>query len=522
MTPARAGSGRVPARADVARSAFARALPAFLADTPAHAAGPSRPVQEAPPARARLWGNSHFRQAACIAFVFLLVTLASIVCGQKVIEAVLVSHVKEQVNAEISNQSVGGGLNSANRLSLLLEHQAMRIGRRERATLVLDAAGKVQYGTPATLAAALCPDALPCSGWRRAHVSSPDGRSEWLGRGITLQDGGLLLIAYDVLPMMDRMYPVPLTAGVSIFAVLLISLGTGLYFSMYGVRRIDRIRVAMQTYARNNPDTRIPVNQRGQDEFDLLGKDINNALARINQLMEEVRNATNHIAHELRTPLTRLQHRLSTASENTTDAAALHEIALAEEEAAQIQRLFSAVMRISEIESGRCAHDFSAIDVAALLRDLVDYYQWQADERHIELRVDHAPDCAINGDRALLLQALVNLMDNAFKYAPAGATLTLVARRRNGACELGVGDEGPGIDPAMRLQVVQRFRRLVRDRNVPGHGLGLSLVQAVAQLHEGELLLLDHHEPAAAAATEAVRPRGLLAVLRLPPADLRT
>ncbi len=71
----------------------------------------------------------------------------------------------------------------------------------------------------------------------------------------------------------------------------------------------------------------------------------------------------------------------------------------------------------------------------------------------------------------------------------------------------------------MRLQVVQRFRRLMRDRNVPGHGLGLSLVQAVAQLHEGELLLLDHHEPAASAASDPVQPRGLLAVLRLPAAD---
>jgi len=487
----------------------------------------------APP---RLWGNSHFRQAACIAVVFLLVTLASIVCGQKVIEAVLVNHVKDQVNAEISNESLAGAFGSASQLAGLLEHEPTRLARRERATLVLDAKGTVRYGTPATLAAALCPDGLPCTGWRRAHVDGVDGKGDWLGRGIALQDGGMLLIAYDVQPMMDRMYPVTLSAGVSIFAVLLVSLGTGLYFSMYGVRRIDRIRLAMQTYARNNPDARVHVNPRRQDEFDLLGKDINHALGRINHLMEEVRNATNHIAHELRTPLTRLQHRLSAAGESTTDATALREIALAEQEAAHIQRLFSAIMRISEIESGRCAHDFSAIDVDALLQDLVDYYQWQADERHIELRVEREPQCLIRGDRALLLQALVNLMDNAFKYAPAGGTLTLLARRRDGACELGIGDEGPGIDAAMRAQVVQRFRRLARDRHVPGHGLGLSLVQAIARLHGGDLLLLDHHASAEAGTAEAgamkpgttepdnkepgtapaTRPPGLLALLRLP------
>lgn len=491
-----------------------RALPAFVRE-PANAADDTtRPALRS----AGLWVNTHFRQGASIAFAFLLVALGSIVCGQRLIEAVLVAHVKEMVNLEMPSRAELKSLDSAQRLTQHLAEQEVRPARRERAIIVRDGDGKVLYGSQATLVDRLCPDAGACHGWLRVHVSNEDNDAEWLGRSVELNDGGLLLIAYDILPMLDRMYPVPLTAGVGIFVVLLMSVGTGLYFSLHGIRRIDRIRTAMHAYSRGNTTTRIELNSRSTDEFDQLAMDINAALSRINRLMDEVRHTTNHIAHELRTPLTRLQHRLSSAIESTQDENALHEIALAQEEAERIQQIFRAVMRISEIECGRCTIDVEPIDLDGLIDDLVSYYQWKADELGVDIVVSVQPGIRLQGDRALLMQALANLIDNALKYAPRGRVLTVMARTHGGAVELGVADEGPGIAPDARAPVTKRFHRLPRDRNVPGHGLGLPFVLAVAELHRGSLVLddnpfLDRHR--LHGAPNAAEPRGLLACIRI-------
>ncbi|MGE8590584.1 MAG: sensor histidine kinase, partial [Alcaligenes sp.] len=160
-------------------------------------------------------------------------------------------------------------------------------------------------------------------------------------------------------------------------------------------------------------------------------------------------------------------------------------------------------------------HEPAELDIRVLLADLHDYYDVLAEQRGLVLQTRIEDDLPLMGDRALLFQALVNLADNAIKYAPSGTVVTLLARRRGAWIELGAADEGPGIDADQRGQAVQRFRRLTRDRTISGHGLGLALVHAVAALHGGSLVLadndLDAHDQEARASS-----RGLLAVLRLP------
>ena len=173
------------------------------------------------------------------------------------------------------------------------------------------------------------------------------------------------------------------------------------------------------------------------------------------------------------------------------------------------------VMRISEIETGRCHHEPVDLDARALLADLHDYYDVLADQRGVVLQIRVEDDLPLMGDRALLFQALVNLIDNAIKYAPPGSAITLLARRRGPWIELGTADQGPGIDADQRSQAVQRFRRLTRDRTISGHGLGLALVHAVAALHGGSLALADN-DPGPPQGAASGTPRGLLAILRLP------
>lgn len=458
--------------------------------------------------------TSYFRQAASFAYVFLLVTLGSIMWGQHLIEQVLASHVKDMVAAELRAHQAVGQQNSTRELARALGERASASPRRERAAAIQDGSGELLYGPAELLSPALCASVpQPCQGWLRARLAGPDGVHEWLGHAYSLPDGGRYVVAYDVLPMLDRIYPIPLAAGLSVFLVLLVALWIGLYFSLSAVRRIDRIRQAMARFARGETSTRVPL--AGQhDEFDQLAHDINSALARIERLMDEVRNATNHIAHELRTPLTRLQQRLSNIAEAASgDRAVALELALAEEETQRIQSLFRSVMRISEVETGRCLHETAPIDVQSLLADLLDYYGVLAEQRGLAVNLSLEPVPTLVGDRALIFQALLNLVDNAIKYTPSGRTVTLVARANGDQIELGVADEGSGIDAELRHQAVQRFRRLTRDSSIAGHGLGLALVEAVAGLHGGRLHLSDNDLPRHGRASSA---RGLLALLQLP------
>lgn len=437
----------------------------------------------------RLLRTSYFRQAACFAYLFLLVTLGSIVAGQYFTEKILVNHVKEMISSDV----VLGYQDSSETLVKALELREMAAPRRERAAVVIDANETVLYAPPEVNTTKLCPTQTPhCQGWFRTEENSPEGSREWLGYSHFLEDGSQYLIAYDILPMLDRVYLIALAAGIGIFLVLSAALWAGLHFSLGAVQRIDRIRQAMAQFTQGDMNSRIHL-QTADNEFDQLASDINHTLDRVEQLMAEVRHATNHIAHELRTPLTRLQQRLSNVAEIAHDNPRIHaEIEMAEDESQRIQYLFRAIMRISEIETGRCAHEKKPVPIAALMNELQEYYGVLADKRSLTIAREVEPSLVALGDHALLFQALVNLLDNAIKYAPAHTCLTLVARRHRHLLEIGIADQGIGIPAEQRKQAVQRFHRLTKDRSIAGYGLGLSLVQAIANLHGGTLQLRDN------------------------------
>ncbi|WP_165392821.1 HAMP domain-containing sensor histidine kinase [Corticibacter populi] len=431
--------------------------------------------------------------------MFLLVTLASVISAQLLLEQVLNTHVKDMLNAEIQAHKMLQQHDSAEQLADTFRGREGLTMRRERAVAVQATDGRLLFGAAELLSPQLCADNSPsCTGWLQALVTSGKHRDhQWLGLSYPLPDGGRYIIAYDILPMIDRLYPIPLAAGLSILTILLASLWAGLYFSRSAVRRINRIRHTMRLFAHGDLQARVPMFNT-HDEFDLLGQDVNRALTRIERLMEEVRNATNHIAHELRSPLTRLQQRLSNIAEAASDDPAIGlELELAEEETQHIQYLFRTVLRISEIETGRCQQEFSTIRLLDLFTDIKDYYDVLAERRAITLAlatVHPASDEVIIGDRPLLFQALGNLVDNAIKYSPMHSTVTLIARAVPSGLEVGAADEGPGIDADLHDQAIQRFQRLNHDRTVRGHGLGLALVQAVAELHGGHLVLRDNSD----------------------------
>lgn len=235
---------------------------------------------------------------------------------------------------------------------------------------------------------------------------------------------------------------------------------------------------------------RVPLSGRG-DEFDRLAETINDMLDRIARLMDGVREVSNAIAHDLRTPITRARTRLEYAATHAQGVDDLRAaIERAQDDLDGVVAVFQALLRIAEIEAGARRSSFALVDVAGLLRDLTELYSAAAEDAGIRLVLDCPPTLQLQGDRELIQQAVANLLDNAIKFSPDGKTIALRAAQHGGFVRIVVSDEGPGIPEGDRERAMERFFRGEMARHTPGSGLGLSLVQAVAQLHGGTLNLV--------------------------------
>ena len=248
---------------------------------------------------------------------------------------------------------------------------------------------------------------------------------------------------------------------------------------------------------------RVPRTGSG-DEFDSLAETINDMLDRINRLIDGVRHVSDAIAHDLRTPITRARARLEDAARHATDTDSLHAaIERAQRDLDEVVVVFQALLRISEIESGSRRPAFAAFDLVPLIHDLAEFYGAAAEEQNRHVALALPAQAWVAGDRALLQQALANLLDNALKFSPRQSVIDISVLAGEEII-LTIADHGPGMSAPDRARATERFFRAERARSTPGSGLGLSLVEAVAQLHGGSLSLLDNNP-------------GLRAQLRMPP-----
>ncbi len=308
------------------------------------------------------------------------------------------------------------------------------------------------------------------------------------------QQGDLLVVGRD------RTYIDQLEAsyGRAFIGVLLLTVGVALALgALIGRRMLRRVSAMSDTAAAISAgrlSLRMPLRGSG-DEFDRIAQTVNEMLERIEALLGEVRRIGADIAHDLRTPLTRLRRRLEAARTHPpADRAALDAmLGDALREIDELLVIFQALLRIARIESGEARAGFVAIDLAALLEELADAYTAvaEAEGRHLTLDAGGA-GTVVRGDRELLVQALVNLIENAISHTPAGARIQLGVRPDGDGVAVVVADDGPGIPESERENVLQPFKRLDRSRHTPGNGLGLALVRAVAELHGAQLLLIDN------------------------------
>ena len=351
------------------------------------------------------------------------------------------------------------------------------------------------------------------SGELQRVIYTPIGggpRREALARVFQLSGGFRLLVGRD---LQEQQYFRSLLAEAMrfwLFVLAALGLVTWVFVSRRVLKRIDAMTATSRRIMSGDLSERLPVEGSG-DEFDRLAIGLNAMLNRIEALMQGLKDVSDNIAHDLKTPLTRMRNRLEEAlrSDLSGDSKAREVLETTIDDCDALIRTFNALLRIARVEAGSSDASFDDIDVSELVREVAELYAPVAEDEGggMELRITDG--LRVSGNRELLVQALINLVENALKYARQdkgeGARVELEARAEGGEVLLGVRDHGPGIPDADKERVLHRFVRLEASRSAPGSGLGLSLVAAVARLHRGRLEL-DDAQP------------GLMARLRLPAA----
>ncbi|MFJ7792781.1 sensor histidine kinase [Pseudomonas sp. NPDC096950] len=250
------------------------------------------------------------------------------------------------------------------------------------------------------------------------------------------------------------------------------------------LRRIRAIQASAEAIVAGDLTHRLPLSNR-RDELDMLAAIVNAMLERIERLMNEVKGVCDNIAHDLRTPLTRLRAQLYRIQQQADDGSPLsQQLDSVLAEADTLMARFRGLLRISELEDRQRRSGFVQLDPVPLLRELHDFYLPLAEEGELTFQLQLPESLpTLNGDRALLFEAVANLLSNSIKFTPPGGQVILRGINQGGHTRIEVLDSGPGIPPSEREAVFQRFYRAEGGNQQSGFGLGLSIVAAIVSLH---------------------------------------
>ena len=339
-------------------------------------------------------------------------------------------------------------------------------------------------------------------GWREAPVDDEENEDDdatgehsnpvLFALGRRLPSGEYFTIATDASRIDEAQEAITDSFAWATAATLLLALAGGVVLSQGFLRRVDEINRTTRAIIGGDLTDRIRITGSG-DELDQLGRNLNDMLDRLQGLMDGLKQVSNDIAHDLRTPLSRLKQRLEAVRSEANSVQEYKEaVDQAVQDADMALSTFGALLRIAQIESGTRRANFSDLDLSSLLANLATTYSAVAEDMGKTLVSSIDPDIHVRGDRELLTQLFVNLIENALRHTPNGAKVSLSLAHRDQGPFAEVGDNGPGIPENERRNVFKRFYRLERSRSTPGSGLGLASVAAIADLHTARIELVDN------------------------------
>lgn len=309
-----------------------------------------------------------------------------------------------------------------------------------------------------------------------------------------LPDGSMLSVGDD-LDHADRMRTVLLTVfGWTGLLALLIGLTLSVVLTRRSLRRIDLlIGVAREVTAGTLDARALSRATTAPDDLDELGGALNLMLDRIETLVASVRQVSVGVAHDLRTPLSHVRQRLEMLKAgDISDGDRAEIVDSIDAKIGEILRTFDAMLRLAQLESTQTLARAIETDLGEVAERLADAFRPDIEGSGRHLIVDIQP-VKTHADPDLIAQLLANLIENALRHTPVGASISVSAGSDGAHAFVAVSDTGAGIPEAEREDVTKRFYRLERSRTTPGSGLGLSIVAAIARMHNASLHLEDNH-----------------------------
>lgn len=448
--------------------------------------------------RRHFWKSSSVRLALLTSLLIWLANAGVVLLLYNVTLQSLVGEVSDRVDRDLEQQLAKWPRELPHQTGIsqwLYRQLALQIATLEHCATLIDSEGETQISNIEPN-----PNAPPFS--YRGYYTVQHGGHRWsperypdpfvcLVGEYKLPDGGVLIYgrafdsSYATLQTLQRLR----FWGLLGTALLSLALGSMIAIrALHGLHLINRV---CDQVTRGNLSRRIPVSGSNND-FDHLAGAINGMLDQIEQLMDGIRQVSDAIAHDLKTPLARLRGQLELLLNlsDRSDEAILAVIA----EADQVLSAFNALLRIAQLEQGSPRQAFIHFDFRSVIDSVREIYELVFVEKSIafEILIEEG-DYPVLGDRDLWLQALTNLLDNAYKYTPAQGTVRLALSHSEDGILLTLQDSGPGIPEHEQRNVLKRFYRLERHRGQKGIGLGLSLVAATCKVHHARISLANHN-----------------------------
>ena len=316
--------------------------------------------------------------------------------------------------------------------------------------------------------------------------------AEFLARDVALSNDYHVIVARSYREAVERGRLVLRTLLRTMAITVLLGLIGGVFAASRTLERVEWINREMARIVRGDPSQRLDASEE-KGQVRELAQIMNQMLDQTESLMQGVRSVSDNIAHDLRTPLSRLRNQLSALRAELPDDA-VGEVDQLIAECDALLASFNAVLRISALEAGSRYSGGARVNLSELVSDVVDLYEPVAQEKDIALESVSVPDASCLGEADLLFQMLANVIDNAIKYTPRGGRVGVRLGRTEEGFRIEISDSGPGISAEHWQDVFRRFYRVEPSRSAqPGHGLGLSMAQAIAHYHGGYVDLQDNH-----------------------------
>tara|TARA_B100000674_G_scaffold255997_1_gene211082 strand:+ start:92 stop:1456 length:1365 start_codon:yes stop_codon:yes gene_type:complete len=305
------------------------------------------------------------------------------------------------------------------------------------------------------------------------------------------RDGTRLLVGRDIQP---EILISKALINLMIFMVIFITVFgfiISLLFGRYSLNKINILNREIQNITDNDLKGKIKSNKINK-EYRQIAYNVNRMLTRIEELIENSKNISGNIAHDLKKPLTLMKNNLETASINIKNLKAKKHISLAIEETNKLIKIFTEILNIASFESEK-NHDLKKINIGEIINKVYSLYEPVMEENNITFSKSIDTNSYILGNRTLLTQAFINILDNSIKYTKNKKNKNIILQCiNNHKISVKIMDNGDGIEQKNHSKVFDRFVRLEKHRNTKGNGLGLSLVKAILKIHKANIKLEDN------------------------------